>query len=220
MKSKDENLDAVYIMVSSLEDLARCASGSQGHIKAISVAKRFRLLVEGERIGEQMIYFFDVDSIGRYLIYMINESAQSANISNKHLDSAANYNSYALPIVQISSDPYKKIAHPKMDGAGLIEALDLESLVRATISNAYGEAVQKMYAFDYKGKHIIGTFELFKKKRGIFAYVSSESGFGGLLEYDYSTDSIKSSQKVDLGKTYIKVVHLSEPFPFFENAKA
>lgn len=219
MKSKDENLDAVYVMVSSLEDLARCASGSQGHIKAISIAKRFRLFIEGERIGEQVVYFFDVNSIGKYLVYTINESAENAMISNKHLDGGANYNSYALPIVEISSDPYKKIAHPKTDGARLIEVLDLGSLVRATISNAYGDGAQKMYAFDYKGKHIIGTFELFKKKSSIFAYVSSDSGFGGLLEYDYSTDLIKSAQRIDLGKAYVKVVHLSEPFPFFENTK-
>ncbi len=219
MANKENELNAIYMMVSSLEDLARCAFGSHTHIKAVKIGQKFRLLTDGEKITHPIIYFTDVDKIGKYLVYRMDNGIENAKIADSHPEEVAGYGTYAMPIIEISNDPYKKIAHPKMDAIKLVEVMDLDSMVRAFASNSYDDNLQRMYVFKHKKNNILGTFDLFRKRNGVFAYVSTSMEIKGVLEYNYSTDSVKSASIMTPGKAYIKVIHLSEPFPFFEGAK-
>lgn len=221
-EKKDKTIHAYYLELESPLDLARQAFGlGAASIKAIKDAQKYRLLLTGEHIGEiRIIYYATVEKIGNFFVYHAgwSEQYERSEIKDSIISDQSDYKSYKAPIVELLSLPYKE--EKSFEKAGkilLIEAKDWKTMVKAVAGSAQEDSLPKLYAF-YKGSdHIIGTFDFFKEGVKVFTYAktSIKEKFGA-LSYSYPTDTITPVNAfAEKSETYIRVINLKKPFPFF-----
>ncbi|MGC8586128.1 MAG: hypothetical protein ACP5K5_01115 [Candidatus Micrarchaeia archaeon] len=217
--SKAGKIDAIFIKLSSLVDLARQMMGpsSLKHLTAIKEGGAYRLVSAGERVSNmQIVYYATIEKIGKFFVYNVNAPEESIEMRDS-IGSISDYNTLKAPVLELSENPFRVVKRPRFD-IQVIEASDFESFVKSLISDSqYGGVSAKAYAFQYKGTRYIGSFELLRDTGKIFAYAKmKDSKVFNYLRYNYTNDKIEEANTVaEKAYTYVRVINLSEPFPFF-----
>jgi hypothetical protein len=219
-KTEKNELTALYVGVASLDDLARSAlSERQTRIIAVREAAQYRLLTEGEKPGDfRIIYYFETQKIGKYLIYKADEKGERAELADT-VESAGHYNTYKVPIIEMLSSPYAELKKGALEKVARSEARDYGSMVRSLVNHTDEDSLPpKLYAFFHEKSHVVGSFELFWEHHNVFAYAKIDSQLRfSVLNYDYNTDTIDSTGAFpDPSKIRVRVINLAEPFPFFK----
>lgn len=216
-KAGKDGLDAVYVRVGSLGDLARLALGSHSHIRSVRHGKSHRLMLDGEEVGPTIVYYFDSDRPGRYLLYTPDSDGVERAAMSETAPSGLgdDYRSMRFPILELSMDP--KSESTRIKKVTCVGVEDMDSVIRALVSSAGEEDyIPKVYAFAYKGTMYIGTMELFGRKERVFVYSRCPDKASPAYRYDYIKDTIEQAKSVSNGGTYVRVINLAEPFPFFK----
>jgi hypothetical protein len=208
------SLDAAYIRLESLSDLARFALGSHSYVKSVVHGKNHRLMLEGEVIGPSIVYYFDSTASGRYLLYAPDsDGKEKVSVTSSQGEYSS---SLRFPIVELSKDP--RVESTNFKKVECVMAKDVESLVRALVSAAAEyDYVPKIYSFNHSGSRYFATMDLFGRKEHVLVYAKSdEKAKFAAYKYDYINDRIEHSDSVSNGGTYIRVINLAEPFQFFK----
>ncbi len=218
--NKAGKIDVIFIKLNSLVDLARQMMGSNSlkHVTAIKEGSAYKLISAGERVSNiQIMYYAAIEKIGKFFIYNVNAPEESIEMRDSIEGSISDYNTLKAPILELSENPFRVVKRPRFD-IQVIEASDFESFVKSLISDSqYGGVSAKAYAFEYKGTRYIGSFELLRDSGKIFTYAKmKDSKVFNYLRYNYTNDKIEETNTVtEKAYTYVRVINLSEPFPFF-----
>lgn len=223
-KSKRDNkLYAYYIELESTLDFARHAfiHGS-GHIKAIKEAGKYRLMSNGEKLGDtRLVYYSTLDKIGNFAVYDPGvETKERFEIKESIVDEANDYKTYKTPIIELLSNPYtEETGLKKAEKVTKVEIKDFGTLIRSLVGYIREEETPpRLYAFFDNNSHIIGTFELFHESGAkIFTYARTDTKEKfSALRYNYTTDTITPTNSFDeKSAVYIRVINLKKKFPFF-----
>ena len=211
--NEKEALEASYVQLESLADLARFALGSYSHIKSVMHGKDHRLMLEGESVGPMIIYYFDSPESGRYLLYAPDsDGTEKASVTSEHGEYSR---SLRFPIVELSKNP--RVESDRFKKVECVKAEDVESLIRALVSAAVEEDyIPKIYAFTHAGSRYFATMDLFGRRERVLVYAKSDEEKCSAYKYDYISDRIERSMSVSNGGTYVRVINLAEPFQFFK----
>lgn len=215
-KHHNENgaLEAAYVRLESLADLARFALGSHSHIKSVMHGKDHRLMLEGESVGPMIIYYFDSPASGRYLLYAPDsDGKEKVSVTSEQGEYSR---SLRFPIVELSKDPRAESGSFK--NVECVRAENVESLIRALVSAAAeDDYIPKIYAFTHAGSRYFATMDLFGRKERVLVYAKSDEKIGcSAYKYDYISDKVERAMSVSNGGTYVRVINLAEPFHFFK----
>ena len=212
--NEKEALEAAYVRLESLADLARFALGSHSHIKSVMHGRGHRLTLEGESVGPTIIYYFDSPVSGRYLLYAPDsDGAEKVSVTSEHAEYSR---SLRFPVVELSKNP--RVESDSFKKVECVRAKDVESIIRALVSAAAEEDyIPKMYAFTHSGSGYFATMDLFSRRERVLVYAKSdEKTKCSAYKYDYISDRIERSVSVSNGGTYVRVINLAEPFQFFK----
>ncbi len=217
--SKDKEVYAFYYEVESEADLAKAAMCSgRRFINAVSVGKKFRAFVQGEKFNDlRILYYKDMEKPGSMLTYS-HENGENASVADSAPE-RQDFRQYMAQIIELSSSPYKEEKDFKRAGHVIkAEIKDYAMLAKGVAAlTADDEGIPKMYSFFYKGEHILGSFDLFREGAKIFSYskIPVKESFG-VLRYDYTNGSVKPAVSLsDNIGVYIRIINLKNPFPFF-----
>ncbi|MEM0201885.1 MAG: hypothetical protein QXR73_01780 [Candidatus Micrarchaeaceae archaeon] len=219
-KSGSSKISVAYVKVDSLVDLARLMSGqgSLKHISAIKDGNVYKIIYMGERAGGvQIAYYASAPKLSKFFIYSPNSPNEYIKMEDSIASSINDYNLMKAPILEIVASPFKEEKKPSFD-ISIVEVNDFESFVKSIVSDSqYGGSTSKVYAFFYKGAHYVGSFELMRDSGKIFTYAKAdESNTFNYLKYDYTKDRIEPTSTIaEKSFTYVRVINLAEPFPFF-----
>ncbi|MGC8651816.1 MAG: hypothetical protein ACP5UH_01015 [Candidatus Micrarchaeia archaeon] len=215
-------IEALYIKLNSIVDLARrmSSSGTLKHVSAIKEGSVYKLFTIGEKIGDvQLVYYSTVGKLGKFLVYNPNAPSEYIEMRDTIATSASDYNIMKAPILELETSLFRE-AKGKSKELMLVRAKDFDSFVKSLVSDSqYGGSSSKAYAFFYGGAHYIGSFELMRDTGRIFTYAKLNSSMVfNYLKYNYSNDTIEPTNSiVDKAYTYVRVINLAEPFPFFKD---
>lgn len=218
-KGKKEELVALYLKLDSLKDLARNAASERSFILAVKTKDGYSLMCEGERIGDgKIMYLFETKKIGRYLIYSSDEElGERADILDDVTEGPDHYKSQRTPIIEILKDPYSPMDKKDLKDVGIVEAKDMDSLMRAVVSEMGEDEMPKVVSFKSGKERIVGTLTLLKEHNKLFLYSKSPKiePFSNIT-YDYNSDRVEASQSFSgMSKVHIRVINLEEKPPFF-----
>ncbi len=216
-KAKDENRVA-YVKTATLNDLARGIAGNRSYAMALKTAKGYRILCEGERVGEcRLVYYFDTGKIPRYLVYSADEEGnEKVEMVDDVTGRTDHYKSQRIPIVEVSKDPYSPAGKDDMKKLILIAAKDADSLVRALVSDMGEDDQPTLYAFQAGKERIMGSFALTKHDTFVYAKLSQKNPFPA-ISYDSVSDTIEPTNTfAGTSKLHIRVINLAEQPPFFK----
>jgi hypothetical protein len=216
-KSKEENRVA-YVEAATLNDLARNIAGSRSYAMALKSGSAYRILCEGERIGEcRLVYYFETKKLPRYIVYSADEEGnEKVEMVDDVTTRNDHYKSQRIPIVEISKDPYSPAGKDDLKKIMLICAKDTDSLVRALVSDLGEEDQPTLYAFQSGKERILGSFDLTKHDTFVYAK-SSQKGQFPAISYDSVSDTIEPTNTfAGTSKLHIKVINLAGQMPFFK----
>lgn len=225
-KGKKSGMEACYIKLNSVLDLARNACDFTGAVRpiyAVKDGKSYTLFSAGEKVGDlRLLYYCKCDATGKFCIYNPGDeySKEGAEIKDDINAEANDLKLYKIPIMELMKNPYtiKAGAKPELQQ---VQVKDFESLVKALISGMSGDdsGAPKVYGFSCKGERFIGSYELFHESGArflTFAKVDQKGAFGS-ISYNYIDGMVETSNSFS-GKSrmYIRVINLAEPFPSFK----
>lgn len=219
-KGKKENKTpkAAYVRVATLNDLARSVMGEKSYIMALKQAGKYRLMGGAERVGEgHIIFYFEVNSLARYLIYSADEEhGERAELVNDVTERNDHFKSQRIPIIEISTDPYSPLEKADAKGMLLIKVSDKDALIRALVNEIGEDSVPKLYSFASGKEAIIGSFALMKHDSFLYSK-AAQKGLVSNISYDSSSDTIEASNSLSgPSKLRIPVINLAEPLPFLK----
>lgn len=217
-KEKKENR-VTYVKVTSLNDLVRNIAGSRSYSMALKAGSGYRLLCEGEHLGEcRLVYYFETSKISRYLIYSADEDGnEKVEMVDDVTQRNDHYKSQRIPIIEISKDPYSPLKKDDLNKVTLIETKDLDSLVRALVSDMEEDERPKLYSFQSGKEKIFGSYTLTKHDTFVYARSSQKDSFP-VMSYDSISDTIEPTKTfAGTSKLHIRVINLAEQPPFFKS---
>jgi len=220
MKNKeDEGKKITYVKVESLMDLARLAFGNDftsRNLFCYQKGNRYRIVMIVEHIANSIIaYYADSDRKCKGILYESNDAGERAEISNADPGMEKGFiDVFEMDIGHLKegSVDKKSIRLIKTEG---------DSLAKMAIKAAvHDDFIKHLYLFAYKGKQIIGGFDLVEELNddiGNFYYaVLPKNEKGNFVAYDYKTGKIEFTENVrGYSYMYLKIINLAEPFPFF-----
>jgi hypothetical protein len=216
-KEKQENR-VTYVKTASLNDLVRNIAGSRAYSMALKSGSSYRLLCEGEHLGEcRLVYYFDSSKIARYLIYSADEEGnEKVEMVDDVTERNDHYKSQRIPIVEISKDPYSPLEKDDLKNVTLIGTKDMDSLVRAIVSDMEEDERPKLYSFMAGKERIFGSFTLTKHDTFVYAKASQKAQFSS-ISYDSVSDTIEFTNSfAGTSKLHIRIINLGEQPPFFK----
>jgi len=211
---------ALYLKLDSINDLARNMAGEKSYLLASKEAGGYRLMSEGERIGEgRIIYWAQAKSMGRYLIYVADEeTGERVEVVNDVTARADHYKSQRIPIMELAGDPYPQMEKGALKEIRVVEAKDPNALVRALINSMADEEVPKILSFPAGKGRIIGSLTLLEGGEKVFTYSKAKTRerFSN-ISYDYNSDTLEYTNLVGgSSKINTRVINLSEQPEFFK----
>ena len=215
------NIEALYVKLNSVVDLARhmTTSGTMKHVSAIRKGSMYKLFSIGEKVGGvQIVYYVNTEKLGKFIIYTISAQSEYIEMRDTIAASISDYNVMKAPILELETELFKDVKGSKGE-LTLIKAKDFDSFVKSLVNDSqYGGSSAKAYAFFYKGAHYTGSFELVRDTGKVFTYSELNDGaVFNYLKYNYSTDAVeRANVMADKAYTYVRVINLAEPFPFFK----
>ncbi|MCL4373439.1 MAG: hypothetical protein M1360_00195 [Candidatus Marsarchaeota archaeon] len=219
-RSAKGKIEVLYVRLNSIVDLARymAASGTLKHVSAIKDGSAYKVFGTGEKIsGMQVVYYANANKISKFIVYNPSAASEYIEMRDTIAASLSDYSIMKAPVLELETGFFVE-AKAKDIELTIVKAGDFESFAKALVNDSqYGGSSAKAYAFFYKGEHYLGSFELMRDNGKIFTYVKLGSGnIFNYLKYNYSTDSIEPTNSVtDKAYTYVRVINLAEPFPFF-----
>lgn len=219
-KKEKKGLRALYTRLESIEDLARSAAGERSCIFAVKSGTSYKMMCEGESIGEgRIIHHFDSKRTGRYLVYSTDEeSGERAELADDVTQRNDHYKSQRIPIIEIVKDPYSAMGKGDLKGVSSVEAKDGGALARALVNDMGEDESPKLYSFAAGKERIIGTLAFLKgsDKTFIYSRVGQKGPFPA-ISYDYNSDTVEMSKSFNgAAKIRIRVINLAEQPPFFK----
>lgn len=222
-KSKEKGMHAYYMELESPLDLARhiFRDGNGVNIMALKANDSYKLISLGERLGDVRIaYYSNVKKISDIFVYSTESDAgerfELTTASELHSD----IRSFKAPIMELLADPYSEAKNlKKAEKVIKAEVKNSYSLVKSIANDTHDEqGIPMLYAFQSKGSHIIGTFDLFHEQNTkVFTYAKFpvKESFG-TLAYNYITGIIEPTANfAERSAIYIRIINLKKPFPFF-----
>lgn len=220
MKIKeDEGKKITYVKVESLMDLARLAFGSDfssRNLFCYQKGSKYRIAMLGEHVANNiMAYYTDSDRKCKGILYESNDSGERAEAS----DADPGMEKGFIDVFEMDMGHMKEGSIDRKN-IQLIKT-GVDSLAKMAVKAAvHDEFIKHLYLFAYKGKQIIGGFELVEELNddiGNFYYaVLPKSEKGNFIAYDYKTGKIEFTERIrGYSYMYLKIINLAEPFPFF-----
>ena len=220
MKNKqDEGKKITYVKVGSVNDLARLAFSNDFYSKSLFCYKRgsrYRIALLGEHVANNIIaYYIDSDKRCSGILYESNDSGERAVISE--VDPGMEKGFIDVFEIDISHLDEGKFAKKDVQ----LMKTSIGSLAKMAVKAAMrDESIRHLYLFSYKGKRIIGGFDLVDELSdgvGNFYYaVLPKDEKGNFVAYDYKTGRTEFIDKVrEYSYMYLKIINLAEAFPFF-----
>jgi hypothetical protein len=211
---------ALYLKLESINDLARNMAGEKSYLLAAKEGNSYKLMCEGERIGEgKIIYCLNAKSIGRYLIYSAEEGAgEKVEMVDDVTQRADHYKSQRIPIIEIAKDPYSPMGKDDLKEIKMVEVKDPNALVRALINTMGEEELPRLVSFPVGKERIMGTLALLEGGDKAFAYSKAKpkEKFSN-ISYDYNSDTLEYTNLVGgTSKINTRVINLAESPLFFK----
>lgn len=222
-KKASNTLDLYFVRASSELDLVRYNCTFSNNVSALfshQEAGKTRIFLPSDKIGKTTLALYAMkDKVSKYIIYRPGSSSapETLEFVDKFGENPG-YNSYRMPIVGLKSWPIKK-KELKSNDVACVVFTSPESIASSLISKGSDMGImEKVYAFVYKGKRYIGTFDLITDDSPTFS--CAEVNFDkehGFLKYNYTKDMLESSDLIgDNSASYLRAINLAEPFSFFK----
>ena len=227
-QKKPSGKSIYYVKAASLLDLARLAAGfgQQAEVFMCRQGSRCRLFVIAENLGDiAFAPYVDVDAKDiegkNLLMYSYSSDAHQENATFIARAPEQNSSHYAN-IIDLDISTFKSAKKIDRKSLAFVRINRMEDLAKSVISRSMqGDRMESAYCFTYKGKKVMGAFELFDQLSygtKIFYYCFVEHGeVAPFVRYNYLTNRVDFSKEVgDHSYIYAKVVALDEPMPSFK----
>jgi hypothetical protein len=215
------NLDAFFVGVKSINDLARhsCSfSNAISTLFVVRIGEGFRLLSIGEKVGDaNNVYYFDMEKVPKFIVYNPMGKEESITMEDGIGGDMQNFREYRIQLLELANNPFKEA---KKASVIQFNVKDCDALIRGTLSKAAGdERFGTAYLFDCKGKRYLGVIESIDSNGNtamMFNAVENNANFN-FIRYNYAND--KTERLVALEENLynsLRVISLTSPFPFFK----
>ena len=219
-----QSTEATFIKAASVADLCRYAykfDFTSDSLLADSIPGGDRVMALGERINDKflLIYYADVKGAKGMIEYSPPAEGAEAFRFVDQRTSKTCINVLRCSILSSSTQKKKPQAELFTMKMGSVD-----DIVKAAIGGSDSDHIPHLYSFDYKGKHILCGFNLIDAfhngASSIYYAVSQKPLPGSFARYNYNGDSVEISERVgEHSYMYVKIINLTEPFPFFSEPK-
>ncbi|MDE1761783.1 MAG: hypothetical protein KGH78_01155 [Candidatus Micrarchaeota archaeon] len=223
-ESKKGGKQLLYIEASTLEDIVRFATRFDSSAKELITAKfgkKHRIIALAEGIDDVVIALYkDIDVDADTIRYEYTSGASRAQFVSgveQRQPGVAFVN-----LVEIEISKFREAKPSAVKGVDCVQVKGEGSLIKGLIKKSViRETIEYAYAFPYKGKTIIGAFDLIEElsgERKTFYYSTSNSkAKADFARYNYTTDKLDFSDEFgEHSYMYVKIINLAKPFPFFK----
>ncbi|MGC8623123.1 MAG: hypothetical protein ACP5TK_00435 [Candidatus Micrarchaeia archaeon] len=222
MAKADKKKKIAFIRTSSINDLARYACRfDQTPTELIRTVYKgeSRIIAPGETVDGHVLFYYtpsaSKESIVKYIAGFDERVEFTDEIDLSQTDT------YYMSIVDAELSGLISENPEKISNVAFVKIGKADQLVRTVIKKAIeNENIEKAYSFSYKGKAVLGAFDLFDElddEQKIFYYTFMDSlPKEGFIRYDYSNNKMDFSNEIgEHSYMYAKKIELAEPFPFF-----
>ena len=223
--AKKGGKELIYIEAVSVEDIARFSCRFDSSARELLIDNRngkHRLVALAEGINDAVIAIYkemgaDADTL-RYT-YGPERGEKTEFVSTfEQRQSGVCY----IDLVDIDFSKMRPAKPSITKNVDVIRINRVDDLVKGAIKfGVMHEGIGHLYAFEWKGKQILGAFDLiddFEGDRKTFYYsVSNKKSIASFARYKFAANVVDFSD--DFGEhsyLYAKIVNLAEPFSFFK----
>ncbi len=221
MKSKEEKGKKItYVRAKSLDDIARLAFGDDFSSRSLICSprgKKNRITLLGEHVGSCIIaYYVESEGTCKGISYSSDDSGERVEVVAHERGMDKNF----IDVFHVEIEGLKD-GKPEKDSVAIIKAGSFEDLAKMAIkASVKDESIRHLYSFEYKGKRIIGGFDLIEElndeARNFYYTLLSKDNQGKYIAYDYKTGRIEFTDRMrEYSYMYLKIINLAEAFPFF-----
>ena len=223
-ESKKGGKQLLYIEADTLEDIVRFATRFDSSAKELIRAKfgkKHRIIALSESIAEAVIALYkeievDADTIRYEYSAGANRTQFVSGVEQRQPGVSF------VNLVGIDISKFKAAKPGTVKNVECVRVTGIDSLIKGLIKRSViRETIEYAYSFPYRGRTIIGAFDLIEElsgERKTFYYsASSSKAKTGFARYNYTTDKLDFSDEFgEHSYMYVKIINLAEPFPFFK----
>ncbi|MDE1825131.1 MAG: hypothetical protein KGH61_02400 [Candidatus Micrarchaeota archaeon] len=223
--AKKGGKELIYIEAVNVEDIARFSCRFDSSAKELLIDNsngKHRLVALAEGINEAIIAIYkemgtDANTL-RYTYGPERGEKTEFVTTFEQRQSGVCY----IDIVDIDFSKMRPAKPSSIKNVDVIKVNRVEDLVKGSIKfGVMHDAIGRLYAFTWRGKQILGAFDLiddFEGDRKTFYYsVLNKKSGASFARYRFASNVVDFSD--DFGEhsyLYAKIVNLAEPFPFFK----
>ncbi len=214
----------LYVKANSVEDIARFAYNPESISKNLICSKHdseIMLVALGEHIGDNIIaYYTDIKSEPMFVRYVLpTEFNEEKAVLIEH---GAETDKNSIFVLRTDLTVFGEIKNVDSEDIMLLRVGHADDIVNAVAMKvAHEEHPGTLYVFEKAGKAYIAGFDLVDELSGdrkTFYYAPlKDMNRRGFIKYNYKDSTFVFSDSIDEHTyIYLKVLNLSEAFPFFK----
>ncbi|MGI0141235.1 MAG: hypothetical protein ACREBF_01110 [Candidatus Micrarchaeales archaeon] len=216
--------ELLYTEADTIEDIARFSSRFDTSARELLIwnsGGKHRVIALAESLGSKVIALYkdikvEADTI-RY-VYGTEQQNRVEFVSSFEQQNGSSYTN----LIDIDLSKFKPAKSTAIKDIGCVRIKKIDDMVKSAIKRgAMREGIEYLYAFPYKGKTVLGAFdiveELSGEKKTFYYSISNVKMKYGFARYKFATNAVDFSN--DFGEhsyLYVKIINLAQQFAFFK----